>query len=114
MTSFAIYSSLGLVLLPLALVSVWSWKVGALVLLVGVGTARIRLSVQQGEARVVRSVFFVPWSDRVSRLHEDVCISDSKISVAFDDWGGPVVLWLGKAQQDEVRVIHARCQRLLA
>ena len=110
----------GLVLLPLVLVSFWSWKVGLLIVLVGVLTARMHVTVTRGEVRMRRSVFFVPWSNATTHSSHALAISDSNALLleidawGADDWGNLLVLKLRRSHQEEMRVIHAACRRLLA
>ena len=111
----AIFYGGGLVFLPLALAFVWSVKVGMMLMLAGLLTARVRVRVSRGEARVVRSVLFVPWSVRTTCSPRDVWLRDSetKLCVGDDEWPSSV-LWLGQAHKEELRVVLRACQSLLA
>lgn len=111
----AIFFGGGLVFLPLALVFAWSVKVGMMLTLAGLLTARVRVRVSRGEARVVRSVLFVPWSVRTTCSAQDVFLSDSetRLFVGDDEWPSSV-LWLGQAHREELRVVLRACQSLLA
>lgn len=111
----AIFYTCGLPFLPLVLVYLWSLKVGLLLTLASLLTARVHVRVTRGEARVVRSVLFVPWSVRTTCSPRDVYLWDSatKLCVGDEEWPSSV-LWLGQAHKEELRVVHRACQRLLA
>lgn len=103
-----------LVLTPALL---WNWQ-ATLALFVGaLLTARMRVTVSLGRVRLVRSVFFLPWSRRTYSAAHGVSldVDGSHLRVGDEEWPLSVLsTGIHMLRVEELRAIHAACARLLS